>query len=322
MAKLFPDQLKKQTRLLGRWTIRQLHGRSVLYTTNLGSLIKFHVQNSSILKIDVLSNGNPQMPPQSWAVRVNLGPWQRWSAKESPFELKLPAQADIEIITAGNTDLDDVWLGNQGLALAGIEFDDQATVTPAKPQKRIAVIGDSITAGCWVNGRRPSTDYRPESCYVGLISDELKLDVDRIAYSAGGVLRHAVGNVPPAAQFFSRLDANTPWQPDAMPELVLINLGVNDRRFSKIEFQTAYRDFVKQVQRAYPGVPIALMVPFAQTYADIIEETALECHTMFVPTKNWCQSFTDGLHPDQKGSMQIARHLTPVLAELLNQNKR
>lgn len=321
MTKLLHDQLKKQTRLLGRWTIRQLNGRSVLYTTNLGSLIKFHVQNSPKLKINVLNNGNPQLLPQSWAVRVNRGPWQRWSVQESSFELKLPNQADIEIMTAGNTDLDDVWLGNQGLALAEIEFADHATITPAKPLKRIAIIGDSITAGCWVNGRRPSTDYRPESCYVGLISDELNLDVDRIAYSAGGVLRSAVGNVPPAAQFFAHIDAKTTWQPDVMPELVLINLGVNDRRFSNVRFQAAYRDFVKQVQHAYPGVPIALMVPFAQTYADIIEETALECHTMFIPTKNWCQSFTDGLHPDQKGSMQIAQHLVPVLAELLNQIK-
>ncbi|MDF9445068.1 hypothetical protein P5Z58_07975, partial [Limosilactobacillus mucosae] len=82
MTKLLPDQLKKQTRLLGRWTIRQLNGRSVLYTTNLGSLIKFHVQNSPKLKINVLNNGNPQLLPQSWAVRVNRGPWQRWSVQE------------------------------------------------------------------------------------------------------------------------------------------------------------------------------------------------------------------------------------------------
>lgn len=107
-----------------------------------------------------------------------------------------------------------------------------------------------------------------------------------------------------------------------MPKLILINLGVNDRRFASQQFQKAYSAFVKQVKAAYPNVPLALMVPFAQTYADIIEETALECHTEFVPTKNWCQSFTDGLHPDQQGSLQIAQHLTPVLAELLNQNQQ
>ena len=70
-----------------------------------------------------------------------------------------------------------------------------------------------------------------------------------------------------------------------MPKLVLINLGVNDRRFASQQFQKAYLAFVKQVKAAYPNVPLALMVPFAQTYADIIEETALECHTEFVPTK-------------------------------------
>ena len=30
MKKILPDQLKKQTLLLGRWTIKQLHGKSVL----------------------------------------------------------------------------------------------------------------------------------------------------------------------------------------------------------------------------------------------------------------------------------------------------
>lgn len=322
MKKILPDQLKKQTLLLGRWTIKQLHGKSVLYTTNLGSLIKFHLQASPFLRIETLDNGNPQMPPQYWAMRVNHGNWQRWSTRNAPFELSLPDNAEVEIIAAGNTDLDDVWLGNQGLAVAAISIADQAVMTPPKPQKRVTVIGDSITAGCWVNGKRPSTDYRPESCYIGLVSDALGIDVDRIAYSAGGVLRAAVGNVPPAAQFLSHLDAQTPWHPSVMPKLVLINLGVNDRRFASQQFQKAYLAFVKQVKAAYPNVPLALMVPFAQTYADIIEETALECHTEFVPTKNWCQSFTDGLHPDQQGSLQIAQHLTPVLAELLNQNRQ
>ncbi|MFR0609023.1 SGNH/GDSL hydrolase family protein [Limosilactobacillus mucosae] len=322
MKEILPDQLKAQTLLLGRWTTKQLHGKRVLYTTNLGSLIKFHLQNSPFLEIEVLDNGNPQMPPQYWAVRVNHGNWQRWSTRDAFFELQVPNNAEIEIITAGNTDLDDVWLGNQGLAIASVTIADQAVITPPKSQKRVTVIGDSITAGCWVNGKRPSSDYRPESCYIGLVSDALRIDVERIAYSAGGVLRSAVGNVPPAAQFLSRLDAQTPWQPSIMPELVLINLGVNDRHFASQQFQKAYLAFVKQVQSTYPNVPLALMVPFAQTYADIIEETALECHTKFIPTKNWCQSFTDGLHPDLKGSLQIAQHLTPVLATLLNKNQQ
>ncbi|MCQ5069010.1 hypothetical protein NE681_16630, partial [Faecalibacillus intestinalis] len=81
MKKILPDQLKKQTLLLGRWTIKQLHGKSVLYTTNLGSLIKFHLQASPVLRIEALDNGNPQMPPQYWAVRVNHGNWQRWSTR-------------------------------------------------------------------------------------------------------------------------------------------------------------------------------------------------------------------------------------------------
>ena len=97
MKKILPDQLKKQTLLLGRWTIKQLYGKSVLYTTNLGSLIKFHLQASPVLRIEALDNGNPQMPPQYWAVRVNHGNWQRWSTRNAPFELALPDNAEVSL---------------------------------------------------------------------------------------------------------------------------------------------------------------------------------------------------------------------------------
>ena len=76
MKKILPAQLKKQTLLLGRWTIKQLHGKSVLYTTNLGSLIKFHLQASPVLRIEALDNGNPQMPraSQSWKLAALVNP--------------------------------------------------------------------------------------------------------------------------------------------------------------------------------------------------------------------------------------------------------
>lgn len=318
MLKLLPSDITQRTRLIGRWVIKKIKGQSTLYTTNLGSLIKFQVKGGHKLIIHVLNNGNPSMPSQRWAIRVNHGQWQRYSADTTPFKVQLPLMANVEIMTAGNTDFDDVWFGNQGLAITALEFDNQAAIQPTLPQNRLTIIGDSITAGCWVNGKQPSIDYRPETCYAGLLADRLSLDIERIAYSAGGVLRPATGNVPVASQFLTRIDDQTAWRPRSMPKLVLINLGVNDRRYPTSQFQNAYYSFIQQVQQVYPDVSLALMVPFAQNFAEIIQQTAKKSHAILIQTKHWCTSFTDNLHPDQTGSRQIVDHLTPILDGIIN----
>lgn len=49
---LLPSQIIDQTTLIGRWTIKSIHHTDTLYSTNLGSLIKFNLTNSTALTID------------------------------------------------------------------------------------------------------------------------------------------------------------------------------------------------------------------------------------------------------------------------------
>ncbi len=53
-----------------------------------------------------------------------------------------------------------------------------------------------------------------------------------MAYSAAGVLRPGTGNVPPAKEWLTNLDAHTQI-PAGQYNLVVIALGVNDCRFSR-----------------------------------------------------------------------------------------
>ena len=119
MTKLFtPAEVAEGSLLLGRWQLQNHE----LYTPLLGGVIKMIVTGSDQLTLTVANRHHPLMPSHYWAVRVNHTAWRRYSAA-SPIEVALPAERNlVEIITAGNTDLDDVWSGNQGFALTKLEL--------------------------------------------------------------------------------------------------------------------------------------------------------------------------------------------------------
>ncbi len=190
MTKLFtPTEVAEGSLLLGRWQLQN----DELYTPLLGGVIKTIVTGSDQLTLTVANRHHPLMPSHYWAVRVNHTAWRRYSAA-LPIEVALPAERNlVEIMTAGNTDLDDVWSGNQGFALTKLELKGTGRLIKPSPRPVVAIYGDSITAGCWVNGYGASSDYRPEQNFVGLAQDKIDVDLARVAYSAAGVLRPATG---------------------------------------------------------------------------------------------------------------------------------
>lgn len=311
-----PESLLKLNKLVGRWFINQVQEQAVLYTTNLGSRLRFYVTNAKKIKVNVLDNRHPLSPSQFYAWRLDNGSWHREAAKKLQWSISCsPDKHLLEIITAGNTDFDQVWSGKQGFAIASITL-DEGTFSAAPTLPIINFIGDSITAGCWVNGRHASYDYRPETNYASLAVDQVQASEVRIAYSAGGVLRQATGGVPVAQDFLLRLDQGHSWAPNS-PALTVVNLGVNDRSFSPDQFTESYDNFISLVERTFPQSKIALMIPFSQTFAKIIRETGTYHHLPVIETVGWCTSYTDGLHPDQTGAKESANYLAPLLAKLI-----
>lgn len=317
MRTYLPPDLLALAQRTGRWTLKQLAGSPVLYTTNLGSTLRFVINNSEKVTITVGDHHANHYPSHRFAIRVDKGPWHRYPASQRNITVHLsPTQHLVEVMTAGNTDFDNVWTGDEGFTLSGVGIGDRGQLKPAPHRPVIDFIGDSITAGCWVNGKHAAVDYRPESNYAALCCDQLGVDSVRIAYSAGGVLRPATGGVPVAKDFLPRIDADTPWTPNT-PDLVVVNLGVNDRRYPLPAFTHAYDDFLSKVTTTFPTAPVAVMVPFSQTLAPTISQLAAKHLAHLIPTAGWCTSYTDGLHPDQVGARQAAVHLTRELGPLL-----
>ena len=318
MKKYQPTDLIKFASRTGRWTVKKINNMPTLYTTNLGSYLRFKVSNAKKCQITVLPNQNSLSPSQVFAFRIDGGKWQRAQASLEKIDIPLDSILHtIEIMAAGNSDIDEVWKGNEGFAIKNIYLDNGA-ITAAPQRPLINFIGDSITAGCWVVGNHPATDYRPETNYAGICADLLNVDSVRIAYSAGGVLRPATGGVPTADVFLGKIDNQTLWTPNH-PDLNVINLGVNDRRFPLTQFIAAFDLFIQQVKLTFPHAPLAIIIPFSQAFASAICTIATKHNCSIIETKTWHHSFTDGLHPDQAGAIAEGKMLAQALQPLLSQ---
>ena len=315
MKKYQPTDLIKFASRTGRWTVKKINNMPTLYTTNLGSYLRFKISNAKKCQITVLPNQNSLSPSQVFAFRIDSGKWQRAQASLEKIDIPLDSTLHtIEIMAAGNTDIDEVWQGNEGFAIKNIYLDNgEIMAAPQRPA--VNFIGDSITAGCWVVGNHPAADYRPETNYAGICADLLNVDSVRIAYSAGGVLRPATGGVPTADVFLGKIDAQTSWTPNH-PDLNVINLGVNDRRFPLAQFIAAFDLFIQQVKLTFPHTPLAIMIPFSQTFASEIRKIATKHACSIIETKTWHHSFTDGLHPDQAGAIAEGKMLAQALQPL------
>lgn len=313
-----PTDLIKFASRTGRWTVKKINNMPTLYTTNLGSYLRFKVSNAKKCQITVLPNQDSLSPSQVFAFRIDGGKWQRAQASLEKIDIPLDSILHtIEIMAAGNSDIDEVWQGNEGFAIKNIYLDNGAIM--AAPQRPVVnFIGDSITAGCWVVGNHPAADYRPETNYAGICADLLNIDSVRIAYSAGGVLRPATGGVPTADVFLGKIDDQTLWTPNH-PDLTVINLGVNDRRFPLAQFTAAFDLFIQQVKLTFPHTPLAIIIPFSQTFASEIRKIATKHNCSIIETKTWSHSFTDGLHPDQAGAIAEGKMLAQALQPLLSQ---
>lgn len=80
MKKYQPTDLIKFASRTGRWTVKKINNMPTLYTTNLGSYLRFKVSNAKKCQISVLPNQNSLSPSQVFAFRIDGGKWQRAQA--------------------------------------------------------------------------------------------------------------------------------------------------------------------------------------------------------------------------------------------------
>jgi lysophospholipase L1-like esterase len=168
------------------------------------------------------------------------------------------------VFDTGNTDFLGIGeLGDGGALLA----------PPPAPERRIEVIGDSISVGAGLEGGSANCAANKSStdnyyAYGSVAARALGADVATIAYSGIGVYRSYGGSDPTMPQ---RYDRALPGQNDNwdfskyQPHVVVITLGTND--FGSGDPGQAYIDayvsFAKHVRSKYPAAHFILAAMYS-----------------------------------------------------------
>lgn len=147
----------------------------------------------------------------------------------------------------------------------GFDFDDGTLLPPSKHlERRIEIIGDSITCGFGNEGKDESVEYIPSMdngylSYGAMLGRNLDAETIIIGCSGFGVMQSYDGDTSQTVP--SRYSMVVPkkdikWDFTSwIPQVVVINLGTNDFRFGSIpnidKFNEAYINFIKRIHSNY-----------------------------------------------------------------------
>lgn len=174
-----------------------------------------------------------------------------------------------EVFDSGPTDFIAIGdFGNGGALLA----------PPPAVERRIEVIGDSISVGAGLEGGAASCAADKFStdnyyAYGSVAARAVKADVVTIAYSGIGVYRSYGGATTMPQRYDGAVPDNpAPWDfAKYQPQVVVINLGTND--FDAGDpgqpFVDAYVNFVKHVRSKYAGAYFILIAMYGDLEAEV-----------------------------------------------------
>ncbi len=178
------------------------------------------------------------------------------------------------------------------LGVKWLEIDSEVLLPPPeKKQRKIQIVGDSITCGYGVEGSLADAFHRtctenPMKSYSLLTVTELEAEAEVIAWNGKGVITEYIGDdrecvedswlVPMLYEytdagcerdyFHAPQDVWEKWEHNSYePDLVLINLGTNDASYTREiperneEFKKAYLAFLIRIHTLHPASKILCM---------------------------------------------------------------
>lgn len=188
--------------------------------------------------------------------------------------------------------------GKLGYSVFGGFVEGSLKAAPPATDRRIEIIGDSISAGYGNLGQEAHPNYEPDpsggcrfstetesayASYGAVAARLLEAEPSIVALSGWGVYRDN-GNNP--AKVLSNVyegtlspPANLIWGFEPKPQVVVINLGTNDffnGDPGQAEFQGAYSALVTTVRSKYPDAWIYAMI------GPLLHGPALEAATTYV----------------------------------------
>ena len=223
-----------------------------------------------------------------------------------------------------------------------------------KRTRYIEFIGDSWTCGYGVEGESRDENFQleTENChlsYAAALSRYFDADYTLIAHSGRGVARNygdslRVSDVTMKEKMQQTFDEDNEKLWDSknyQPDLVVINLGINDFSTTphpyKEEFIAAYKQIIKQLRQNYGDIPLLCICPFHvqdisrvqffeknvliyDYYKTAISETN-DANIFLLPINNGLLNNTTDLgavwHPYKIGQKKLAMMIIPHIATIM-----
>lgn len=199
-----------------------------------------------------------------------------------------------------------IYPNHEAGAITDVAIDAGATCARYKHTygKKILFFGDSITQG-W------DTKY-DSNCYAYQVS--LRYDADTVIFGVGGAYFH---------------ESITPSRDDYHPDVVIVALGANDRRAGIDVLNTNMHAFLDKLIPIYKNSQIIGILPtggvghddkltdFELRIAEIYAEYGIECISARPFISGDADNFADRYHPNDKGYLEYADNLIPVLDKMI-----
>jgi lysophospholipase L1-like esterase len=321
----------------GRWDLRNASSEGA-FTVNTGSTILARFQGAGLIAHFTISQYTHQFPTL-W-VQIDDG---EWSLAIPDEELQIAVSDHsasshvLRLVVKGFREWETRWETPlvSAVIFRGVTPLPETRLLPApeRPDKLIEYLGDSITEGVlamasgpresWTREHWPQyTDGRRTWAYQSALL--AGAEPRTVGFGRLGLSINANGGVPPALSSFEYNFSGSPVDRTRLPQVVVINLGSNDRdRVSTDLFGALYQAYVQQVRKSYPEAMILCMRPFNGSHGEMIAQvvkTLRDERVRFVDTTGWIEpgkDTTDKVHLNLNGNKIAAEKLAPILRSVL-----
>ena len=303
---------------MGRWFDKEINGVTHKVTLTDGAHCYFLIENANSFRVDFTVITSTEMP--YFAYSIDGGKPVRQHITEPVVKLPDNGRHTVRIIADGMTEGEGKWENEKGFALRSVTPSDGGAIFGIRPtEKVIYFYGDSITEGIRALNMSANSDGNSATnAYSWQCAETLGVTPYIIGHGATGILSkgsfHTLLNT--VDWFSNSRSANE----TADPDLIVINHGTNDGRYSSESFGEALSSALERLKEKYPSVPIVYLIPFCGAHAKTISSVTEKMeNTYVIATDSWNLTYTDGLHPDAAGAKKAGKNLSSALIGLFGE---
>ena len=304
---------------IGRWFDKEINGIPHKVTLTDGAYLCFMIEGAESfdVKFTVITTGEEPY----FAYSVDGEEPIRQHVTDSTVSLPDTGYHTVRIIADGMTEGEGKWDKEKGFALHSIIPSEGGILCGIRPtEKTVFFYGDSITEGIRaLNMSASSNGNSATNSYAWQCAEALGVTPYLIGYGATGIL--STGSFHTMKNAIDYLSSGRPVINTEAPDLIVVNHGTNDGKYSAEVFGEALAETLTHLREKYPEAPIVYLIPFCGVHADTIKSVVKSMdNTFVVDTESWNIPCTDSLHPSAEGAEKAGKLLASALTDLFGED--